>query len=85
MTWYTTVSIPESKQFMDMFEKQYPLIKVDLLRSGSGDRTKSFSAARAAASSWSRLAKRRSRSATGLMHKVSSIRALPSNGCRWNR
>src|SRR6266540_5042060 len=34
--WYTTVSIPESKQFMDMFEKQYPFIKVDLLRSGSG-------------------------------------------------
>jgi hypothetical protein len=22
VTWYTTVSIPESKQFMDMFEKQ---------------------------------------------------------------
>jgi hypothetical protein len=37
VTWYRTVSIPESKQFMDMFEKQYPLIKVDLLRSGSGE------------------------------------------------
>jgi iron(III) transport system substrate-binding protein len=36
VSWYTTVSIPESKQFMDMFEKQYPFIKVDLLRSGSG-------------------------------------------------
>ena len=36
VTWYTTVSIPESKQFMDMFERQYPFIKVDLLRSGSG-------------------------------------------------
>ena len=36
VVWYTTVSIPESKQFMDMFEKQYPFIKVDLLRSGSG-------------------------------------------------
>ena len=36
VTWYTTVSIPESKQFMDMFEKQYPFIQVDLLRSGSG-------------------------------------------------
>src|SRR5687768_3164087 len=34
--WYTTVSIPESKQFVDMFEKQYPFLKVDLLRSGSG-------------------------------------------------
>lgn len=36
VTWYTTVSIPESKQLMDMFEKQYPFIKMDLLRSGSG-------------------------------------------------
>ncbi len=36
VVWYTTVSIPESKQFADMFEKQYPFIKVDLLRSGSG-------------------------------------------------
>jgi len=36
VVWYTTVSIPESKQFIDMFEKQYPFIKVDLLRSGSG-------------------------------------------------
>jgi iron(III) transport system substrate-binding protein len=36
VSWYTTVSIPESKQFSDMFEKQYPFIKVDLLRSGSG-------------------------------------------------
>jgi iron(III) transport system substrate-binding protein len=36
VVWYTTVSIPESKQFVDMFEKQYPFMKVDLLRSGSG-------------------------------------------------
>ena len=36
VTWYTTVSIPESKQLLDMFERQYPFIKVDLLRSGSG-------------------------------------------------
>jgi len=36
VTWYTTVSIPESKQFIDLFEKQYPFLKVDLLRSGSG-------------------------------------------------
>lgn len=36
VTWYTTVSIPESKQLIDMFEKQYPFIKVDLLRSGAG-------------------------------------------------
>ena len=31
VAWYTTVSIPESKQFIDMFEKEYPFIKVDLL------------------------------------------------------
>src|SRR4029078_5686574 len=36
VTWYTTVSIPESKQLIDLFEKQYPFLKVDLLRSGSG-------------------------------------------------
>jgi ABC-type thiamine transport system substrate-binding protein len=36
VTWYTTVSIPESKLFIDMFEKQYPFIKVDLLRSEAG-------------------------------------------------
>ena len=36
VVWYTTVSIPEAKQFIDMFEKQYPFIKVDLLRSGAG-------------------------------------------------
>ena len=36
VAWYTTVSIPEAKQFIDMFEKQYPPIKIDLLRSGSG-------------------------------------------------
>ncbi|MSP39855.1 MAG: extracellular solute-binding protein [Deltaproteobacteria bacterium] len=36
VTWYTTVSIPEAKTFIDMFEKQYPFIKVDLFRSGTG-------------------------------------------------
>ena len=36
VAWYTTVAIPEAKQLIDMFEKQYPFIKVDLLRSGSG-------------------------------------------------
>ncbi len=36
VTWYTTVSIPESKQFAEMFEKQFPFIKVDFLRSGAG-------------------------------------------------
>src|SRR4029078_11761011 len=36
VAWYTTVAIPEAKQLIDMFEKQYPFIKVDLLRSGPG-------------------------------------------------
>jgi iron(III) transport system substrate-binding protein len=36
VTWYTTVSIPECKQLIDLFEKQYPFVKVDLLRSGAG-------------------------------------------------
>jgi iron(III) transport system substrate-binding protein len=36
VTWYTTISIPEAKQFIELFEKQYPFIKVDLLRSGAG-------------------------------------------------
>lgn len=36
VAWYTTVSIPEANQFITMFEKQYPFIKVDLLRSGAG-------------------------------------------------
>ena len=36
VAWYTTVAIPEAKQLIDMFEKQFPFIKVDLLRSGSG-------------------------------------------------
>ena len=36
VTWYTTVSIPEAKTFIDLFEKEYPFIKVDLLRSGAG-------------------------------------------------
>ena len=36
VTWYTTVSIPECKQLIDLFETQYPFLKVDLLRSGAG-------------------------------------------------
>lgn len=36
VVWYTTVSIPEAKIFIDQFEKLYPFIKVDLLRSGAG-------------------------------------------------
>src|SRR4051794_26751295 len=36
VAWYTTVSVPEANQLIEMFEKQYPFIKVDLLRSGAG-------------------------------------------------
>lgn len=36
LVWYTTLSIPESKQFADIFEKQFPFIKVEFFRSGAG-------------------------------------------------
>jgi ABC-type Fe3+ transport system substrate-binding protein len=36
LVWYTTISIPEAKEFADAFEKQYPPIKVDIFRSGAG-------------------------------------------------
>jgi iron(III) transport system substrate-binding protein len=36
VSWYTTVSIPESQQFAALFQQQFPSIKVDIIRSGSG-------------------------------------------------
>jgi hypothetical protein len=36
LVWYTTLSIPESKQFADIFEKQFPFIRVEFFRSGAG-------------------------------------------------
>ncbi len=36
VSWYTTVSIPESQQFAALFQQQFPGIKVDIIRSGSG-------------------------------------------------
>jgi ABC-type Fe3+ transport system substrate-binding protein len=36
LVWYTTISIPEAKEFADAFEKQFPFIKVDIFRSGAG-------------------------------------------------
>jgi ABC-type Fe3+ transport system substrate-binding protein len=36
LMWYTTISVPEAKEFADAFEKQYPPIKVDIFRSGAG-------------------------------------------------
>ncbi|MGH7771342.1 MAG: ABC transporter substrate-binding protein [Candidatus Binatia bacterium] len=36
VVWYTTLSIPESKQFADIFETQFPFLKVEIFRSGAG-------------------------------------------------
>ena len=36
LVWYTTLSVPEAKQFADGFEKQFPFVKVEILRSGAG-------------------------------------------------
>jgi iron(III) transport system substrate-binding protein len=36
VSWYTTVSIPESQQFAALFQQKFPSIKVDIIRSGSG-------------------------------------------------
>lgn len=36
VTWYTTVSIPESQQFSALFQQQFSSIQVDIIRSGSG-------------------------------------------------
>jgi ABC-type Fe3+ transport system substrate-binding protein len=35
VVWYTTVSIPESQQFAALFQKQFPSINVDIIRTGS--------------------------------------------------
>jgi ABC-type Fe3+ transport system substrate-binding protein len=36
VAWYTVLSVPESRKLADIFEKQYPPIKVEILRSGGG-------------------------------------------------
>jgi len=36
LVWYTTISIPEAKEFADAFEKQFPFVKVEIFRSGAG-------------------------------------------------
>ena len=36
LVWYTTISVPEAKEFADAFEKQFPPIKVEIFRSGAG-------------------------------------------------
>jgi iron(III) transport system substrate-binding protein len=35
VAWYTTVSIPESQEFAALFQKQFPFLKVDIIRTGS--------------------------------------------------
>jgi len=36
LMWYTTISIPEAKEFADAFEKQFPFVKIEIFRSGAG-------------------------------------------------
>ena len=36
LMWYTTISIPEAKEFADAFEKLFPFVKVEIFRSGAG-------------------------------------------------
>jgi iron(III) transport system substrate-binding protein len=36
VAWYTTISIPESQKLAALFQKQYPFLRVEIIRSGSG-------------------------------------------------
>lgn len=36
LVWYTTLSVPEAKEFSATFEKLYPFIKIEIFRSGAG-------------------------------------------------
>ena len=36
IVWYTTMSLDQSKQFMDRFLKKYPFLKPSVFRSGGG-------------------------------------------------
>jgi iron(III) transport system substrate-binding protein len=36
LSWYTTLSVPEAKEFAGAFEKQYPPIHIEIFRSGAG-------------------------------------------------
>jgi iron(III) transport system substrate-binding protein len=36
LVWYTTLSVPEAKEFVEVFEKRFPFIKVEIFRSGAG-------------------------------------------------
>lgn len=36
LVWYTTIAITEGQQLIKLFEKKYPFLKVDMLRTGAG-------------------------------------------------
>lgn len=36
LVWYTTLSVPEAKQFAGIFESRFPFVKVEIFRSGAG-------------------------------------------------
>ena len=35
VTWYTSISLPDSQKIIELFEKRYPFVKVNLVRSNS--------------------------------------------------
>lgn len=37
IVWYTTMSLDQSKQFMDRFQKKYPFLKPEVFRTGGGN------------------------------------------------
>ncbi|MGH7773948.1 MAG: ABC transporter substrate-binding protein [Candidatus Binatia bacterium] len=53
MVWYTTMTLDQSKQVVDLFEKKYPFIKPDLFRTGGGPLlNKIFTEARGGRHAW---------------------------------
>jgi ABC-type Fe3+ transport system substrate-binding protein len=36
VAWYTTIAVAEGRQLINLFEKRYPFIQVDMLRTGAG-------------------------------------------------
>lgn len=51
LSWYTSMSVVESKPIADEFEKQYPFIKVDLFRS-SGEKVQNRAVTETRAGRW---------------------------------
>lgn len=53
VVWYTTMTLDQSKQVADRFQKKYPFIKVDLFRTGGGPLlNKIFTEARGGRHAW---------------------------------